>query len=236
MSLRDVDGDAVTLQPGEDRIARPGACPIRRPADRRIGLAISAPATPRRRRRCSSTISATTARPTLNLRRPAGRLRFLAAWPGSMASASSQSAFRRASASRRIAARASSSHGTRQWTDYRVSADILVHLGDYGGVAVRVQGLRRYYGALLTRQGTLRIVKVRDDETTVLAETLFAWNLEAVYQISVDAVGDRITCSVGGKTLVAHDGAKDRFTNGGIALIVARGALSSNDVRVGHSA
>ena len=117
-----------------------------------------------------------------------------------------------------------------------MSADIVIHLGNYGGVAVRVQGLRRYYGALLTRQGTLHIVRVRDDETTVLAETPFAWKLEAVYQISVDAVGDRITCSVGGKTLVAHDGAKDRFADGGIALIVARGALSSNEVRVGQSA
>ena len=42
-------------------------------------------------------------------------------------------------------------HGTRQWTDYEVKSDIVIHLGNYGGVALRVQGLRRYYGVRVTR-------------------------------------------------------------------------------------
>ena len=51
-------------------------------------------------------------------------------------------------------------HGTRQWTDYEVSSDIVIHLGIYGGIAVRVQGLRRYYAARVTRDGQLQIVRV----------------------------------------------------------------------------
>ena len=45
------------------------------------------------------------------------------------------------------------SHGTRQWTDYEVKSDIVIHLGNYGGIALRVQGLRRYYGVRLTSGG-----------------------------------------------------------------------------------
>ena len=62
-------------------------------------------------------------------------------------------------------------HGTRQWTDYRVRSVITLHLGSYGGVAVRAQGMRRYYAARLTRGGPFQIVRVRDEEVRVLAET-----------------------------------------------------------------
>ena len=59
-------------------------------------------------------------------------------------------------------------HGTRQWTDYQASGDVMLHLGNYGGLAVRAQGLRRYYGARVTRDGKMQIVRVRDDDTMVL--------------------------------------------------------------------
>ncbi len=38
--------------------------------------------------------------------------------------------------------------GTRQWTDIRASAVICPHLVSAGGIAVRVQGLQRYYALL----------------------------------------------------------------------------------------
>ncbi|MGO1074409.1 ADP-ribosylglycohydrolase family protein [Inquilinus sp. CA228] len=123
-------------------------------------------------------------------------------------------------------------HGTRQWTDYRVAADVMIHLGREAGVAVRVQGLRRYYAALLSRDGMLRLVRQRDEERTVLAETAFAWSLERSYDIEVAAEGDRITCRIGGVTLEARDGSGEAFRDGGIGLLVHEGALSSNDVRV----
>ena len=43
--------------------------------------------------------------------------------------------------------------GTRHWTDYRVACVLTIALGNYGGVALRVQGLRRYYGIRVTRTG-----------------------------------------------------------------------------------
>ena len=50
-------------------------------------------------------------------------------------------------------------HGGRQWTDYRVETALTVHLAQYAGVGIRVQGLRRYYAALLVRPGLLRLVR-----------------------------------------------------------------------------
>jgi len=44
-------------------------------------------------------------------------------------------------------------HGGRGWTDYRVETVLTVHLAQHAGVAVRGQGLRRYYAALLVRPG-----------------------------------------------------------------------------------
>ena len=51
-------------------------------------------------------------------------------------------------------------HGGRQWTDYRVETALTIHLAQYAGVGIRVQGLRRYYAALLVRPGLFRLVRV----------------------------------------------------------------------------
>ncbi len=123
-------------------------------------------------------------------------------------------------------------HGTREWTDYKVAADTMIHLGNEAGVAVRVQGLRRYYAALLSRDGMLRIVRQRDETRTVLAETPFTWSLETLYDMAVEADGTTVRCRIGGTELVANDDSAEAFHDGGIGLIVHEGALSSNAVRV----
>ena len=121
-------------------------------------------------------------------------------------------------------------HGTRQWTDYEVKSDIVIHLGNYGGVALRVQGLRRYYGVRLTRAGELQIVRVRDDEVKVLAETAMPLQFEKALSFTARADGSSISATVDGVSLSAED---EAFANGGIGLIISEGALSTNAVKVG---
>ncbi len=84
--------------------------------------------------------------------------------------------------------------GSRQWTNYRVAADVTMHLAEYAGIGVRVQGLRRYYAALLTRSGSARIVKVYDGAVKILAEAPFVCAFETRYDfvIGVEVVGRRI--------------------------------------------
>ena len=95
-------------------------------------------------------------------------------------------------------------HGTRQWTDYRVAATVTVNLAEYAGVGVRVQGLRRYYAALLVRPNVFRIVKVFDGVRETLAETSFAWDFETPYPFVVEVVGRQLRASIGEVTLAAY--------------------------------
>ncbi len=68
-------------------------------------------------------------------------------------------------------------HGTRDWTDYTVSAAITPHLINSGGLAARVQGMKRYYALLLCADDTVRLVKALDGGT-VLAQSHFPLDLD----------------------------------------------------------
>ena len=123
-------------------------------------------------------------------------------------------------------------HGTREWTDYRASTVLTAHLGASAGLAARVQGLRRYYAILLETGDRLRLVKQRDDERIVLAETAFPWSLERPYRFTLEARGAEIVGSVDGVSLSATDTSQP-FDDGGVGLVIAAGALSTDLVEVG---
>ena len=126
-------------------------------------------------------------------------------------------------------------HGTRQWTDYAVRSRITVHLGTYGGVAVRVQGLRRYYGVRLTRVGQLELVRVRDGDVTVLARAPMELSFETEIDVAVKISGTELTAEVDGKRLQVRDDSPLAFKDGGIGLFIADGALSADAVSVSPS-
>ncbi|MET3898044.1 ADP-ribosylglycohydrolase [Devosia sp. UYZn731] len=120
-------------------------------------------------------------------------------------------------------------HGTRQWTDYRVGCAVTLHLGEYGGVAIRAQGLRRYYAARITREGKFQLVRRQDDTLTVLAEAPFPVELETPVAMMVDARGHRIRAVAGDIIIEADD---DTFADGALGLLVFEGALSTDAVHV----
>jgi ADP-ribosylglycohydrolase len=124
-------------------------------------------------------------------------------------------------------------HGARDWTDYRVSSEITVHLGLSAGLAARVQGLRRYYALELKAGGTAQLIKVRDDDCTVLAEAPCRWSLEKPVTLALEVRGQAITGVVNGAlALRAQDNSGAPFENGGIGLVIVEGALSTDQVRV----
>jgi hypothetical protein len=101
---------------------------------------------------------------------------------------------------------------------------------DAGGIAVRVQGLRRYYALLLDRTQT-RIVRVLDGET-VLATVDQGWAFEQHYDLKLAVEGNKLTAYVNGeKVLQAEDPAK-ALTGGGIALITEVGFIYYDKVAV----
>jgi len=228
--LQDVDGDAVTLKPGEERIVSWTLPNFDGQPIAEIGIALTADG-----KRADGQVLIDYLRwdgaPDLVLHRPAGDGDFWRmAWVNGVSFFS-----KRFPPSFRISQSRDEGiiiHGTRQWTDYTVSSDIVIHLGNYGGVAVRVQGLRRYYAARVTRDGKFQIVRMRDGDVTILAETAFPLTFEKKLAVSATARGSSITATIDGTTLTAEDHDADAFANGGVGLLVSEGALSTEEVRV----
>ena len=125
-------------------------------------------------------------------------------------------------------------YGTREWTDYTVASELAVNLGD-GGVAVRVQGMRRYYAIRLLRREALQIVRVRDDEQLVLSECPFPFVLDKSIGLRATVRGTAITVVADGITLAARDDSPERLANGGTGLIVSDGMLQTDAVTVSGS-
>jgi hypothetical protein len=131
--------------------------------------------------------------------------------------------------------------GTREWRDYSVAAAITPHMCAAFGLAVRTQGMQRYYALLLSRSpagvGVAQIVKQLDGEL-VLAEAAFDWSFGVAYELRLEAEGARLRGSLreagGGPslTLDALD-AGEPLAGGGIALIVDEGRIATDAVRVG---
>ena len=122
--------------------------------------------------------------------------------------------------------------GTRQWTDYRVDAGMTVHLGGYAGLAARVAGLRRFYAARLCRDGQFQILRVLDDERTVLAAARFPWCPDEPVPLSMTVRGRCISASAGSTVLTADDGSESSFAAGAMGLLVADGAVTADRIRV----
>ncbi len=117
-------------------------------------------------------------------------------------------------------------YGTRDWRDYRVKADVTPHLVRRTGLAARVQGMKRYYGLLLTDDGKLQLVRELDG-TTVLAELHCDLELYHTYTFELAVEGKRISGSVDGLSITAED---DALSSGGIGLVVDEGRTASQKV------
>lgn len=120
--------------------------------------------------------------------------------------------------------------GSRDWRDYRVSADVTPRLADAVGLAARVQGMRRYYALRLVGRRCVQVVRVCGDET-VLAEAPFAWDFYRTYQLSVTVVGEHVRGEVDGLELDAVD-PESPLDGGGVALLIRAGHTVTDAVRV----
>jgi len=120
--------------------------------------------------------------------------------------------------------------GTRDWTDYRVEADMMWHLGPAGGLVFRAHGLRRYYAARLTREGTLQLVLRRDDQETILDEVPCDPGLETSFRLVVTAESDRLSAKIGEAEVSASD---STYAGGAMGLVVTEGAVSATRIHVG---
>ncbi len=121
--------------------------------------------------------------------------------------------------------------GTREWTDYRVSASITPHLVESCGIAARVQGMRRYYALLLHRDGTLRLIKALDGYTT-LASQPFPWEFTRTYTLSLQMGGAHLLAWVGDQLAFDVEDHDSPLLGGAVALVCEEGRMGCDAVTI----
>ena len=124
--------------------------------------------------------------------------------------------------------------GTREWKDYRAEATITTHLVSATGIAVRVQGLKRYYALLLRRSGKLQLIKELDGQN-VLAERDIPFEEEKGYLFRLQTSGVHLQAWLDGELRFDLRDEENPLTGGGVALICEEGCISCEQVLVSRA-
>ena len=121
--------------------------------------------------------------------------------------------------------------GTREWENYSFSALINPHLASEAGIAVCVQGLKRYYALLLCDDGKLRLIKELDGRRE-LAEKEFAWNWDTDYELRLKAAGSNLVAFIDGDVVFEYSDTNRPLLTGSVALVCTEGRVDFRDVSV----
>lgn len=118
--------------------------------------------------------------------------------------------------------RGTATTGTRDWTDYEVSAECRPSLHRAFGLIGRARGLRRYYAVRVTPTDAA-LICASDGEENILASVPVAPARDEVVTVALRFDGGRISAVVGGTTLSATD---DTIHSGGAGLLVEEGSFA----------
>jgi len=121
--------------------------------------------------------------------------------------------------------------GTREWRGYRASVEVLPHMCDAAGLAVHVQGLRRYYALLLRRGGKLELVRFVGKET-VLASADVEWEFDAPRKLTLTACDGEVRGTLDGATALTAKDEDAALATGAVALVCENGRAGFGPVTV----
>ena len=122
-------------------------------------------------------------------------------------------------------------YGCREWEDVSLESQLTVNLAENAGVAVRVQGLRRYYALRLTRFGTVQLVKC-NGALHVIAETTFPWKFDDVIRFKLTVKGNYLKGIVNDTTVIEAIDEGIPLRNGAIGIVVTVGRVGFDEVRI----
>lgn len=121
--------------------------------------------------------------------------------------------------------------GSRDWRDYEASANLTLHLVERAGIAIHVQGMRRWVALLLCRDGFARLVKAKDGEQE-LAKVPFAWSFDESYELALRSEGNRYAASIDGTTVLEGEDTGDPLEGGAVAFILTEGRIGAQSMRI----
>ena len=119
--------------------------------------------------------------------------------------------------------------GTSDWRDYSVRSKITCELATSGGLAVRVQGLERFYAAEVSKENKFRLIKLLDGKQ-ILEECDLDFELYREYELEVTVIGNHITCAIDQETKLSFEDNEQPLLCGGIALFVENGTICTNEI------
>jgi ADP-ribosylglycohydrolase len=115
--------------------------------------------------------------------------------------------------------------GTELWHDYKASIVIKPHMCESLGVAVRYQGLERYYALVINRDGTVRLIKRFYGEAE-LARAPSKLNFETSVELTLLSVAATLSGYVDGVKVLEYTDEINILRSGGIGVLVDDGAAS----------
>ncbi len=121
--------------------------------------------------------------------------------------------------------------GTMQWQDYRVECRLTPKMAVSAGVAIRVQGTRRYYAVLFAEPGQIRIEKALDGRRT-LAQTSFPWEAFQDYEVEVEVKENTIRVWIDGRLTLSAVDPSQPLVGGAFGFVVESGCLGAGTPKV----
>lgn len=116
--------------------------------------------------------------------------------------------------------------GMREWRDYSLTSPLSAYGAKRAGIAVRVQGLRRYYALALARGNKVQLIRELDG-TTVLAERSMDIDESRSYSLGLKVDGARIVASVDGAVVFDLVDPESSLGSGAVGYLVEEGTLLS---------
>ncbi len=121
--------------------------------------------------------------------------------------------------------------GALDWHDYEAESTLTVSLARSAGIAVRVQGMRRYY-ALLVKDGQRASLVKYDDIETVLCESAIDFLAGRPTTFRLRAQGPALNAWIDDVHLFEYRDAHRPLAHGAAAFVLEEGHLSSESLSV----
>ncbi|MBA3869266.1 MAG: ADP-ribosylglycohydrolase family protein, partial [Anaerolineae bacterium] len=110
-------------------------------------------------------------------------------------------------------------------------ADVTPHMVLAAGLGIRVQGMKRYYALLLSKEGAVSLVKALDGDH-ILTSKPYAWKFGQTYQLELEANENNLTAWIDGQIIFEFQDTDHPLLGGAVALICSEGRTTTQSVTV----
>jgi ADP-ribosylglycohydrolase len=122
-------------------------------------------------------------------------------------------------------------YGCREWEDISLETNLTLNVAEDAGIAVRVQGLRRYYALRLTRHGTAQLIKC-NGKPHVIAEAKFRWQFDDKVNLRLTVQGNLLTGIINGVTTIKAVDEGIPLRSGAVGIVVTEGRVAFDAINI----